>query len=113
MEINPRVPACIKVSVLSNINFPSLILDSSIGNTEFKTQEYFPDKYLRFLSLDILCLLSHKFNMVKIRQFLNHFGSKDHHYQELDLSDFKSFIVGSFGMVLKAFNKDFINKKNI
>jgi predicted ATP-grasp superfamily ATP-dependent carboligase len=113
MEINPRVPACIKVSVLSNINFPSLILDSSIGITEFKPQKYIPNKYLRFISLDILWIFSHKFKLIKIRQFLNHFGSKDHHYQELDMLDLKSFIVGSFGMVSKLFNRDFMNKKNI
>tara|TARA_B100001093_G_scaffold336487_1_gene321348 strand:- start:15917 stop:17071 length:1155 start_codon:yes stop_codon:yes gene_type:complete len=113
MEINPRVPACIKVSVLSNINFPILILESSLGNTAFTEQKYIPNKYLRFLSLDILWLFSHRFNLTKLRQFLNQFGSKDHHYQELDLSDLKSFIVGSFGMVSKIFNADFMNKKNI
>ena len=111
MEINPRVPACIKVSVLSNINFPSLILDSSIGNAEFAEQEYTPNKYLRFLSLDILWLFSNKFTLAKLRQFLNHFGSKSHYYQELDLSDLKSFIFGSLGMIFKIFNTDFMNKK--
>lgn len=113
MEINPRVPACIKISVLSNINFPSLILDSSLGNTEFTDQKYTPNKYLRFLSLDFLWLISHKFSLSKIKQFFNHFGNKNHYYQELDLLDLKSFMIGTIGMVLKFFNKNFMKNKNI
>ena len=31
MEINPRVPACIKVSVVSGIDFPNAIVDLSLG----------------------------------------------------------------------------------
>lgn len=60
MEINPRVPACIRLSLVSGMDFATMIADASLGNN-IKDYEYAPGKILRYMALDTLWFAySHK-----------------------------------------------------
>lgn len=110
MEINPRVPACIKSSIISGIDFACIIADASLKK-ELKSYNYTPDKYLRYFGLDILWFLHSKQRFSSIPSWFKLF-SKDTFYQDGSLDDIKPFVYGTFGGILKQLNPSFRKKKS-
>ncbi len=110
MEINPRVPACIKASVISGVDFPNAIVDLSLGRP-IKNYTYEPDKYLRYFSMDLLWLLSNKgkFNAFKI--WARRFFSPKHYLQDGEISDPMPFIMGAYSGLSKQLNPKFREQK--
>jgi predicted ATP-grasp superfamily ATP-dependent carboligase len=86
MEINPRVPACIKASIVSGIDFPNLIADLSIGKN-FKKYIYKPGKFLRYFSLDLLWLIKSEYKLQKFNKWKKNIFSKNHYLQDGDWFD--------------------------
>ena len=66
MEINPRIPACIKASLVSGVDFANLIVDASL-NKEPPVQNYVPGKFLRYFGMDVLWLLSIKEKSITLK----------------------------------------------
>lgn len=110
MEINPRVPACIKSSIVSGIDFASIIADQTLG-LELKKYTYTPNKYLRYFGLDILWFL---FSQNRFKTDPNWFKlfSKNTYYQEGSIDDIMPFIYGTIGGFLKQLNPAFRKKKS-
>jgi predicted ATP-grasp superfamily ATP-dependent carboligase len=110
MEINPRVPACIKASFNANVDFADNIVCASLGEPLVK-YNYQPGNQLRYLGLDLLWLLKspHRFK-VKPSWFKSFFNSR-HSLQDGGLNDIKPLIYGTFGGLLKQFNPQFRNEK--
>lgn len=53
IEINPRVPASLRGSAISGVNFPEIIVNDVMG-TEVPQYEYTPGKVIRYMGLDIM-----------------------------------------------------------
>lgn len=110
MEINPRVPACIKASVISGVDFPNSIVDISL-NKEFKTYTYMPGKYLRYFSMDLLWLLSSKNKLVIFSEWIKKTFSSKHFLQDGEFSDPMPFIIGTYAGLIKQLNPKFRAQK--
>ncbi|SHN01008.1 ATP-grasp domain-containing protein [Polaribacter sp. KT 15] len=110
MEINPRVPACIKSSIVSGIDFATIIANQTLG-LELKNYIYSPNKYLRYFGLDILWFL---FSQNRFKTDPNWFKllSKNTYYQEGSLDDIMPFIYGTVGGFLKQLNPTFRKNKS-
>jgi predicted ATP-grasp superfamily ATP-dependent carboligase len=54
MEINPRIPACFRITLAAGIDFASMIARLAMGQTIPKVEGYKRDVYLRYFPLDVL-----------------------------------------------------------
>ncbi len=85
IEINPRVPASLRVAAAAGVNFPHIIVCDAMGK-EIPKYEYKEGKVLRFLGTDLLWFLkSNKRFSFKPSWFA--FFGKDVCYQDIYLSD--------------------------
>lgn len=112
MEINPRVPACIKASVISGIDFPNAIVDLSLGKT-VKKYKYLPGKFLRYFSMDVLWLIKSNNISKNFRNWFKKIFSKNHYMQDIDYSDPMPFILGTFSGLIKQLNPEFRKQKKV
>jgi predicted ATP-grasp superfamily ATP-dependent carboligase len=110
MEINPRVPACIKSSIVSGIDFATIIAHQTLG-VKLKIYKYKPNKYLRYFGLDLLWFI-HSKNRFKTDPNWFNFFSKNTYYQEGSLDDIVPFIYGTFRGFLKQLNPNFRKSKS-
>ena len=56
IEMNPRVPACLRIAIESGMNFPEIISLDALSE-EVPVYPYIPGKTLRYLGLDMMWLL--------------------------------------------------------
>ena len=110
MEINPRVPACIKACVVSGVDFPNAIVNLSLGKTN-NTYKYSPGKFLRYFSMDLLWLLKSDNSLKNLSTWFENMFSKNHYIQDGSLLDPMPFIVGSFSGIIKQLRPDFRAQK--
>jgi D-aspartate ligase len=110
MEINPRVPACIKASVISGIDFPNAIVDLSLGKT-VKKYKYLPGKFLRYFSMDVLWLIKSNNISKNLTIWFKKIFSKNHYMQDIDYSDPMPFIIGTLSGLIKHLNPEFRKQK--
>lgn len=110
MEINPRVPACIKASVVSGIDFPNAIVSLSLGRS-VENYSYRPDRYLRYFSMDLLWLLSNKNKREAFGRWCKHFFSSNHYLQDGEIADPLPFFMGTFSGLAKQLNPKFRKQK--
>ncbi|MCB0452933.1 MAG: ATP-grasp domain-containing protein [Aequorivita sp.] len=110
MEINPRVPACIKSSVIAGVDFPKAIVELSL-NQPITTYVYKPGNYLRYFSLDLLWLFSSQNKLKLLKSWLNNFFSRKHFFQDGEIMDPVPFIVGAFSGIAKQLDPKFRSKK--
>jgi predicted ATP-grasp superfamily ATP-dependent carboligase len=110
MEINPRVPACIKASVISGIDFPNAIVDLSLEKP-IKKYTYKPDKYLRYFSMDLLWLISQDNKWQGFKEWQKKFFSNKHFLQDGELADPIPFIMGTYSGLIKQLNPKFREQK--
>jgi predicted ATP-grasp superfamily ATP-dependent carboligase len=54
MEINPRVPACFRITLAAGIDFPYMIAKLAMGEEIPRVDGYKLDVYLRYFPLDVL-----------------------------------------------------------
>lgn len=104
MELNPRVPACVKSAIISGIDWGEIIVND-ICHIPQKNYYYTPGKTLRFLGFDILWFLKSPNRFSANPSWFKFFG-KDVSYQDLDWSDFGSFFWGTIGNIKKIFNSE-------
>ena len=106
MEINPRIPACIRASFNAGVDFVENITKASKGLEPTK-YEYKPGAYLRYLGLDLLWFFSSK-NRFRTRPswFKALFSSKQY-LQDGSWDDPKPFIYGTIGGLVKQLSPKF------
>ena len=107
IEINPRYPASIRGVFKSGLSYSLLQLEGYEGK-ELRPTEYLS---LRFLSLDILWLVTSGLSRKSLAAFLKHFH-KDY-FQDFILSDPMSFFYGTIGSLKKLTNSNFVRKKSL
>jgi D-aspartate ligase len=110
MEINPRVPACIKASVISGVDFPKLIVELSLDKP-ITNCIYEPGKYLRYFSMDLLWLLSSHNKFSAFLQWTKKMFSVKHFLQDGELLDPIPFLIGSYSGLAKQINPKFREQK--
>ena len=101
MELNPRVPACVKTAVEAGVNWGEIIVNGYLQKTQ-KTYIYKENEYLRHLGFEILWFLKSP-NRFKTRPCWFDFLGKNIHYQDMsDISDIKPFIMGTLRNVKRV-----------
>jgi predicted ATP-grasp superfamily ATP-dependent carboligase len=74
MEINPRVPACFRITLAAGIDFSSMIAKFAMGEEVSKVEDYAVDVYLRYLPLDVLWFLKSPDRFSAQPSFFKFFG---------------------------------------
>lgn len=110
MEINPRLPACVKGSIVAGIDWGEIIVNGYLDLPQ-KKYNYKTGVYLRHLGLDILWFL-HAENKWNTKPNWFKFFGKNVHYQDMDgWLDPMPFIKGTWNNVKKLFNPEFRKAK--
>lgn len=109
MELNPRIPACVKSAIVSGIDWGNVIVDDILGNTQ-NNYTYTPGKFLRFLGFEILWFLKSPDRFKTHPNWFKFFG-KNIFYQDLEFTDLKSFLFGTWGNIRKLCNPKFRQTK--
>lgn len=110
MELNPRVPACVKTVIVSGIDWPNIILNEYLGaphvNPIFKS-----GILLKHLGMEVLWFIYSK-NRFKTKPALWKVFGKNVYYQDLDISDPMPFIWGTWHNVKKQLTPSFRKSKS-
>lgn len=109
MEINPRVPACLKGAVVAGIDWPNIIVNEYM-NLPQEEIRFKPGQILRHLGLEVLWFYYSK-NRFRAKPSIFRFFGKDIHYQDLDCSDLRPFFWGTWHNIRQQMNPAFRKKK--
>lgn len=110
MEINPRIPACVKSAIESGIDYANMIVDSSMGR-EVKKYDYVPGKQLRHIGFDILWFF-HSNDRFKAETKWFNFFKKGQSFQDFSIDDPLPFVYGTIGNIKKMSSENFRKSKN-
>lgn len=110
MEINPRIPACIKASSSSGVDFAENIVQGSL-KWPITKYRYIPGKYLQYLGLDILWFIKSRKRFKTDPPWIKTFFNSRHVLQDGSFDDFLPFIYGTIGGLLKQLNHGFREQK--
>lgn len=111
MEINPRLPACIRSVFKSGVDYATMIADASLG-LPTKDYVYSPGKSLRHLGFDVLWFLKSPERWKAKPSWFKFFG-KDLYYQDWVKGNFPAFLFGTIGNIKKILNPEFRKAKRI
>lgn len=102
MEINPRVPACVKSAIKSGADYAELYVDYALKNN---LNQYMPQTgiTLRHLGFDVLWFVHSKDRFKAKPSWFRFFGKKLF-YQDLSLSDPLPFFSGSIDNIRNFLN---------
>lgn len=109
MEINPRIPACVRSAFKSGMDYATMIADATLG-LPLKDYRYTPGKRLRHLGFDVLWFLKSSDRFKAKPSWFRFFG-KDTYYQDWLCGDFKAFFWGTWGNFKKQMNPEFRKAK--
>lgn len=110
MEINPRIPACIRSAFKSGVDFATMIADVTLEKP-LREYHYEAGKRLRHLGFDILWFLNSP-NRLKTKPSWFHFFGKDTYYQDWVKGDFGAFFWGTWNNFKKQLNPEFRKSKS-
>lgn len=112
MEINPRLPACIKNAIVAGVNWGEILVNDALGLSQ-KKYSFKEGMYLRHLGLDILWWKNSDNKWHTKPSWFKFFG-KNIQYQDMSsATDPMPFISGTFNNIKKLFNPDFKKSKQI
>lgn len=109
MEINPRIPACVRSAFKSGMDYATMIADATLG-LPLRDYRYTPGKRLRHLGFDVLWFLKSPDRFNAKPSWFRFFG-KDTYYQDWLCGDFKAFFWGTWGNFKKQMNPEFRKAK--
>lgn len=109
MEINPRIPACVRSAFKSGMDYATMIADATLG-LPLRNYRYTPGKRLRHLGFDVLWFLKSPDRFKAKPSWFRFFG-KDTYYQDWLCGDFKAFFWGTWGNFKKQMNPEFRKAK--
>ncbi len=110
MEINPRIPACIRSVFKSGVDYATMIADSTLGRP-LREYSYSQGKRLRYLGFDVLWFLKSPERFKAKPSWFKFFG-KDLYYQDWVKGDFPAFFFGTWGNFKKQINPEFRKAKS-
>lgn len=101
MELNPRVPACVKTAIEAGIDWGQIIVDGYLNNSH-KHYEYKEGEFLRHLGFEMLWFLKSPNRWHTFPCWFNFWG-KHIHYQDMsDWTDPLPFICGTLRNLKKV-----------
>ena len=109
MEINPRIPACIKSAIKSGMDYGVMIADVSLGKP-LKEYTYKPGKKLRHIGFEILWFLKSK-NRWKTKPCWFNWIDPNLSFQDFSWRDPMPFFYGTWGNFKKQRSKEFQEAK--
>ena len=109
MEINPRIPACVRSAVDSGVDYGSLIVDAALGR-KLEPYTYVPGAQCRHFGFDFLWFLKSR-DRFRTRPAWFRYCTRGHRFQDLSLADPLPFIYGSLGNMKKLTNPEFRKAK--
>lgn len=109
MEINPRIPACVRSAFKSGVDFATMIADATQG-LPLREYTYTPGKRLRHLGFDVLWFLKSPDRFKAKPSWFRFFG-KDTYYQDWLRGNFSAFFWGTLGNFKKQMNPEFRKSK--
>jgi len=113
MELNPRVPACVKTAIEAGVHWGEIIINGYLGLPQ-KKYKYKEGVFLRHLGFEFLWFLKSP-NRWKTKPNWFHFLGKHIHYQDMsDWSDPMPFFLGTLRnlkKILNGFEKTKIKRK--
>ena len=110
IEINPRVPACLRAASVSGVDFGTLIVRDSLGQS-LPQYSYQPGRYLRCLGLDIAWFVASPNRFRTHPSWFKFFG-KNIFYQEGGVHDFWAMCASIVLGVKKQLNPEFRKQKS-
>lgn len=110
MELNPRVPACVKAVVVSGVDWPNIIVREYMKQPQ-EPIVFKPGKLLKHLGMETLWFFYSK-NRFKTKPSLLKVFGKNIYYQDLDWSDPIPFIKGTWHNVMKQMSPSFRKSKS-
>lgn len=110
MEINPRIPACIRSVFKSGLDYATMIADMTLG-LPLKKYTYTPGIALRHLGFEVLWFLKSKSRFKTNPSWWRFFG-KNLYYQDWIKGDFYAFLRGTCGNFKKQMNPEFRKAKS-
>lgn len=110
MEINPRIPACVRSAFKSGMDYATMIADMTLGKP-LREYKYESGKRLRHLGFDVLWFIKCKNRFKANPSWFNFFG-KDLYYQDWICGDFAAFFWGSWGNFKKQMDPEFRKAKS-
>ena len=109
MELNPRVPACVKAVVVSGTNWPNIIVSEYLGES-YPKSEFKTGQLLKHLGMETLWFFYSK-NRFKTKPSLLKVFGRNIYYQDLDWSDPLPFIKGTWHNFKQQLNPSFRKSK--
>lgn len=109
MEINPRIPACVRSAFKSGMDYATMIADVTLGQP-LREYRYESGKRLRHLGFDVLWFLKSPDRFKAKPSWFRFFG-KDLYYQDWIRGDFGAFFWGSLGNLKKQLDPEFRRAK--
>lgn len=110
MEINPRFPANIAISQISGIDYGNVMVNDILGKP-YQTQPYYSGKILRHIGLDLLWFCKSPKRWKTTPNWF-HLVGNNIGYQDFDITDPLSFIMGTYGNIQKQCNPSFRQQKS-
>lgn len=110
MEINPRIPACVRSAFKSGMDYATMIADMTLGKP-LREYKYESGKRLRHLGFDVLWFLKSP-NRFKSEPSWFKFFSRDLYYQDWICGDFSAFFWGTWGNFKKQMDPEFRKTKS-
>ena len=110
MEINPRIPACVRSAFKSGMDYATMIADETLG-LPLREYHYEPGKRLRHLGFDVLWFIKSSDRFRCKPSWFRFFG-KDLYYQDWLSGDFPAFFWGTIGNLKKQLNPEFRKAKS-
>lgn len=110
MEINPRIPACVRSAFKSGMDYATMIADMTLG-LPLREYHYKPGKQLRHLGFEVLWFLKSP-NRFRTNPSWFRFFGKGLYYQDWICGDFSAFFWGTWGNFKKQMNPEFRKAKS-
>lgn len=111
MELNPRVPACVKSAILSGPDYATMIAKASLGYEIEKVHTYNPGFQLRHIGFEVLWFIYSKNRFRTKPNWFKFFGKKLY-FQDFSWDDPVPFFFGTIGNIRKQLNPEFRKKKS-
>lgn len=111
MELNPRVPACVKSAFASGIDWSDIIVGEYL-HKEHKTYKMEKEVYLRHLGFELLWFIASKSKWHTKPNWFKFIG-KNIYYQDMsDWTDWGPFVLGTLGNIIKLLDPSFRKSKS-
>ena len=110
MEINPRVPACVKSAFASGIDWADVIVSEYL-NKPHRKYRMEREVYLRYLGMEILWFVHSKSKLKTKPNWFRFFGRKIYYQDMSDWTDPMPFIRGTIGNIKKQLSPEFRKAK--